>query len=430
MTGEHTIRNGTPQDSAMIRGFRIARVFGIDIAIHPSWFIILAVLVWSLADSVFPSAYAWSRATYWIVAVVSALLLFVSVIIHELAHSLIAKRQGIPVKNITLFVLGGVSSLEEESHSPGREALMAGAGPLSSLVLGGIALAIGRALKTPETVRAILLYLGSVNILLGVFNLLPGFPLDGGRVLRAALWKRSGDMLRATKAAARTGTVLGYLLIAAGVAMAFFGTLLGGIWLAFVGLILTRASEAAYQQTRAETLLAGVKVGELITPTRETVPPGTTLQEAADDYFRGLHPRCLPVGNRDGALAGVVCLSDLQHANPDRWSTEVVADVMTPRERVLALDPEAGAVEALHLMARRALDQIAVMEGGHLLGFAERSRLLDRGAGEAGRDNGGPHDREPGADQTPSESQEPEDATRSERWLDQATGEERDRLAG
>ena len=141
----------------MIRGFRVARVFGIDIAIHPSWFIILAVLVWTLADSVFPAAYLWSRSTYWIVAVVSALLLFASVIVHELAHSLIAKRQGIPVKNITLFVLGGVSSLEEESRSPGREALMAGAGPLSSLIQGGAAFAVGRALKTPETVRAILL---------------------------------------------------------------------------------------------------------------------------------------------------------------------------------------------------------------------------------------------------------------------------------
>jgi Zn-dependent protease/CBS domain-containing protein len=382
----------------MIRGFKVARVFGIDIAIHPSWFIILAVLVWTLADSVFPSAYLWSRATYWIVAVVSALLLFASVIVHELAHSLIAKHQGIPVKNITLFVLGGVSSLEEEPRSPGREALMAGAGPLSSLVLGGVALGVGRALRTPETARAILLYLGSVNILLGAFNLLPGFPLDGGRVLRAALWKRSGDMLRATKGAARTGTALGYLLIAVGVVMALLGSLLGGIWMAFVGWILTQASQAAYEQTSTETRLAGVRVRELITPARGLVPPDATVQEAADDYFRTMHARCLPVGSGDGSLAGVVCLSDLRHVDPDHWSDEAVADVMTPRERVITLAPEAGAVEALHLMARRDVNQLAVMDDGHLLGFVERGRLLHHGTGDAAeRDD---HDRD---DEEPAE---------------------------
>jgi Zn-dependent protease len=172
----------------MDRGFRIIRVFGIDIRIHPSWFIILAVLVVSLATSVFPGVYHWSEPAYWLVAVASALLLFVSVLIHELAHSLVAQRQGIGVKSITLFLLGGVSSLQEEAKSPGKEAVMAGAGPLSSLVIGGICWGLGHTVHSPQTGRAVLLYLGGVNILLGIFNLLPGFPLDGGRVLRAALW--------------------------------------------------------------------------------------------------------------------------------------------------------------------------------------------------------------------------------------------------
>jgi Zn-dependent protease len=400
----------------MIRGFKIARVFGIDIAIHPSWFIILAVLVWTLADSVFPSAYLWSRSTYWTVAVVSALLLFASVIVHELAHSLIAKRQGIPVKNITLFVLGGVSNLEEESRSPGQEALMAGAGPLSSLILGGIAFAVGRALKTPETVRAILLYLGSVNILLGAFNLLPGFPLDGGRVLRAALWKRSGDMLRATRGAARTGTVLGYLMIAAGVVMGLLGSLLSGIWLAFVGWILTQASQAAYAQTSTEARLAGVRVRELITPERGLVPPNATLQEAADDYFRTLHARCLPVGNGDGSLAGVVCLSDLRHADPDHWSDEAVADVMTPRERVLALAPEADAVEALHLMAHRDINQVAVMDDGRLLGFVERGRLLHHGTDAGAEHDDHDRDDDGAGEVAPRSTERRSGPSRDEEW--------------
>jgi CBS domain-containing protein len=258
-------------------------------------------------------------------------------------------------------------------------------------VLGGIALAIGRALKTPETARAILLYLGSVNILLGAFNLLPGFPLDGGRVLRAALWKRSGDLLRATRGAARTGTVLGCVMIATGVVMAFLGSLLSGIWLAFVGWILTQASQAAYAQTGTEARLAGVRVRELMTPVRSLVPYDATVQEAADDHFRTLHARCLPVGSGDGSLAGVVCLSDLQHADPDHWSVEAVADVMTPRDRVLTLAPEADAVEALHLMAHRDVDQVAVMDDGRLLGFVERGRLLHYGTGRAEDDE---HDRD------------------------------------
>jgi Zn-dependent protease len=362
-----------------MRGFKIARVFGIDIAIHPSWFIILAVLVWSLADNVFPSAYAWSRTTYWIVAVIAALLLFVSVLVHELAHSLIAKRQGIPVKSITLFVLGGVSNLEEEARSPGREALMAGAGPLSSLVIGGAALAVGRTLQAPETVRAVLLYLGSVNILLGVFNLLPGFPLDGGRVLRAALWKRSGDMLRATRGAARTGTVFGYLLIAAGVVMALLGSLLGGVWMGFVGWVLVQASRAAYEQTSTQARLGGVLVRELTTPALGLVPPDASLHTAAHDYFRPLHARCLPVGNAEVPLAGVLCVGDLRRAGRERWAQERVSEAMTPREQVVTVGPEATGAEALRLLTHDQASQAAVVEDGRLLGFVERSRLLRYG---------------------------------------------------
>jgi Zn-dependent protease/CBS domain-containing protein len=371
----------------MQHGFKIARVFGIDIAIHPSWFIILAVLVWSLAENVFPSTYVWSKPTYWLVAVAAALLLFVSVLVHELAHSLIAKHQGIPVKNITLFLLGGVSTLQDESASPGKEALMAGAGPLSSIIIGGITFLAGRAVHSPQTARAILLYLGSVNLLLGVFNMLPGFPLDGGRVLRAALWKRSGDLLRATRGAARTGTILGYLLVALGVAAAIFGSLLGGIWTGFVGWILVQASQAAYQQTKGMARLAGIPVSHFMTPAHAAIPAATTLRAAADDYFLTLHTRCLPVANGDGRVAGVVCLSDLKQRTREQWADDHVSEVMTPRERLLTVEPHESSAEALRLMGRHDVNQAAVVKDGELIGFVSRGRLLHAAEADA---EGGP----------------------------------------
>jgi Zn-dependent protease len=197
-------------------GFKIGRLFGIDIAIHPSWIIIFGLMTLSLAESWFP-AEGWSTATTWTVALAAALLLFVSVLVHELAHSLVARAQGIPVRSITLFLLGGVSTIESESTSPGREALMAGAGPASSLAIGLGCVALSRAVQTPSIAHALLFYLGYINLLLAVFNMLPGFPLDGSRVLRSAFWAIVHDPVKATRWAARAGQVLGFLMIAIGV---------------------------------------------------------------------------------------------------------------------------------------------------------------------------------------------------------------------
>ena len=316
------------------------------------------------------------------------------------------------MKSITLFLLGGVSSLQEEAKSPGREALMAGAGPLSSLVIGGICWELGRTTHSPETGRAILLYLGGINILLGVFNLLPGFPLDGGRVLRAALWKRSGNLLRATRGAARTGTALGYLMLAFGVVLAVLsftntslsGGLLSGIWLGFLGWVLTQASQAAYAQTATEVRLASLPVQRLMTPPRGRLAPETSLRAAADEYFLPLHTRCLPVGDEHDPLAGVVCLADLRRTERERWADEHVSEVMTPRERLATVASDATAADAMHLMTARDVNQVAVMQDDALLGFVDRGRLLHYAAGEhhAHREHGhgragGEHDAAPPA---------------------------------
>lgn len=360
----------------MGRGIRVARLFGIDIAIHPSWFIILVLLVWSLGANVFPNAYDWSQATYWTVAVVAALLLFASVLAHELAHSLIARRQGIPVRSITLFLLGGVASIEREPATPGQEAIMASAGPLTSLIIGGGTLAIGWAFQEPQTVSAILIYLGGVNILLGLFNLLPGFPLDGGRVLRAIIWRRTGSFDRATRAAARTGTALGYLLILAGVLLAITVALVSGLWIGFIGWVLVQASQTTLAFTIAEQRLLHVPVTRVMTAPRGWIPSVVTLEAAAHDYFLGLDARCLPVGHPDAEFEGIVCLTDLQQSERSRWGHDRVHEVMVPREKLAQVGPHASAADALRLMNERDVNQVAVIDEERLLGLVDRARVL------------------------------------------------------
>jgi Zn-dependent protease len=371
----------------MGRGLRIARIFGIDVTIHPSWILVFVLVAFTLATSWFPAAiYHWSPVTTWTVAIVSALLLFASVLVHELAHSLIAKAQGIEVRSITLFLLGGVSTIASEATSPGREALMAGAGPASSLFIGAFCIGADRYLVTSVSVtHAILFYLGSVNILLGVFNLLPGFPLDGGRVLRAVMWAITHDFLKATRWAARAGNLFGFLLIGGGVLIALYAnSLVEGFWFGLIGWMVVQASRAAYQQSRVEGRLDGVSVRELMTLPPSWVPGDITLRKAANDYFLALNARCLPVQDDYGRLEGVVCVSDLQRVDQRSWGVDQVQDVMTPAGMLVTASPDDGAQEVFHRLASSDASQIAVIEDGRFVGFVDRAgvqRYLQMGGG-------------------------------------------------
>jgi Zn-dependent protease len=295
----------------MGNGIRIARLFGIEIEIQPSWFLILALFVWSFATSWFGDS-GWSTATVWSVAVVTALLLFASVLLHELAHSLVARAQGIRVRSISLFLLGGVSTLEEEASSPGREALMAAAGPGASAAVAAITWFAAGAIPGPEQLVAMLVALAWINAVLTVFNLLPGFPLDGGRVLRALVWKLTGDRARATRIAAGAGLVVGWLLIAGGALMAFTGSLGGGIWTAFIGWTMVQAAKAIGPQSRtggaasaAGARFSGVTVAALMTPPRGWAPGSATVDRAAEErgVLRRLR-RPLPAGGRRRGTPG------------------------------------------------------------------------------------------------------------------------------
>jgi Zn-dependent protease/CBS domain-containing protein len=379
-------------------GFRIGRLFGIDIAIHPSWIIIVALMTFSLAESWFP-AEGWSTATTWTVALAAALLLFVSVLVHELAHSLVARAQGIQVRSITLFLLGGVSTIESESTSPGREALMAGAGPASSLAIGLGCVALSRAVQTPSIAHALLFYLGYINLLLAVFNMLPGFPLDGSRVLRSALWAITRDPLKATRWAARAGQVLGFLMIAVGVydvvrpgAVSGASAFVGGAWFALIGWIVVQSSRAAHQQSRAESWLAGVPVRNLMSQPATWIPGDITLRKAANDYFLALNARCLPVQDDHGTLEGLVCVSDLQRTDERSWGVDQVQDVMTAVDHLQTVSPDEPAGAAFHRLATSDVSQLAVIEDGRLVGFVDQAsvgRYLQAG----GRTDSLAHDR-------------------------------------
>lgn len=360
----------------MGRSFKVARLFGIDISIHPSLLFILALVTWSVATSWF-NGEPWSTTTVWVVSVAAGSLLFVSVLVHEFAHSLVARAQGIPVRGITLYLLGGVSTIASEATSPGREALMAGAGPASSLAIGVVCLRVGLAVHSPTIARSLLIYLGDVNILLAVFNMLPGFPLDGSRVLRSILWALTHDFLKATRWAARSGQVFGYLMIFAAVLLVFsLHDFIGGVWFGFIGWMVVQSSQAAYQQSRVESRLAGVPVGNLMSLPATWIPGDITLRKAANDYFLALDAHCLPVQDDNGHLEGLVCLSDLRRIDERSWGVDQVQDVMTAVDRLQTVSPDESAAVAFHRLATTDVDQLAVVQEGRLLGFVDRASVL------------------------------------------------------
>lgn len=376
-----------------MRGFRIFRIFGIDVSINPSWFIILFLIVWSLGAGFFPTVYlGWTGVEYWVVAVVAALMLFASLLAHELAHSLVARRQGTPVKGITLFLLGGVSNLEREAETPGREATMAAAGPATSVVLGVAFLALAQAVEEPQTVHALFTYLGVINLALAAFNLLPGFPLDGGRLLRSALWKLRGDIVWATRGATGVSVVVGLGLIGLGVVLLLGGSFVSGLWLGFIGWIIMQSAQSSYQQTLMQHALANVRADRVMTRPKGYVPAGTTLRDAVEDYFLRLDARCLPVGDEQ-RFEGIVCLTDMQRRERDSWSTDTVRDVMVGRQDIASITPDTAAAEALLMMAGKDINQLAVVADDRLVGFVDRGRLLRHATLLQGGDGVDGHDR-------------------------------------
>ena len=357
--------------------FRIGKIAGIDIDINVSWIIILVLLTVSLATGWFPQLYpGWSTATYWVVGFISALLLFVSVLLHELAHSFVARRRGLPVKNITLFIFGGVSNIEREPTSPGVEFQMAVVGPLTSLLIGIVCFLLQLPLRGSNSpLEGILFYLAVTNVLLGIFNLIPGFPLDGGRVLHSIIWKITGNMRQSTRAAALVGQVIAYLFIFGGIWLFFTGYILDGIWIGFIGWFLLSASQSANTQGNLQSALRGVTVGEVMNPTPPTVPANISLQKLIDEYFL-LHGLRFALVMQADRLAGLITLSDIRHVPREQWGYTPVDQVMIPVERLHAVSPQQSLNDVLPLMAGRDVNQLPVVQNGIPVGILSRDAIV------------------------------------------------------
>ena len=363
----------------MKSSFKLFRVAGIDVGIHYSWFFIFVFFAWTLAEGYYPSQFAgWSTATYWIAGIVSSLMIFISVLIHELTHSFVARARGIPVHSITLFILGGVSNLEEEPQKPLAEFVMAIVGPGSSLVLAAIFLVIARfagSVNAGNPVLDVIYYLGIINLYLGIFNLLPGFPLDGGRVLRSIIWGATNDLKKATNVAATVGRVIGWLFIAAGVFFLFrYGSLFNGLWLAFIGWFLMSAADASRKEIAIRERLSHVKIRDVMSLKIPTITPETTVQDLVTGIFRKEHDRAVPVC-MNNQLMGIATITDIKKVPQEKWSATPVKDIMTSQNLKTVL-PDDNLNTAFKLITAHDINQVIVKENDKCAGLLSRADIL------------------------------------------------------
>lgn len=359
---------------------RLFKAFGIPIEINISWFIIFALVSWSLVSVYFPSNYPDLSVTYhWIMGLVAALLLFASVLLHELGHSYVAKTHGVPIKRITLFLFGGVSQLTKESSDPGTEIKIAIAGPGVSyvlmLVFFGVYFLTTRG-ASPQGVAPVLKYLAYVNGLLGTFNLIPGFPLDGGRLLRALIWKITGDLRRSTYIASRVGGFVGFAFIAIGFLSVFTGRFIFGLWMVLIGFFLRQAAEASYVQVVITSALKGVMVRDIMKRDVVTVPEDITIQQLVDNYFFRYHFDCFPV-SMESKLGGIVTLNDLKALPRDRWHETFVRDIMQTDRSAVSVKPDDEVSQVLRRMVRDQCGKLPVIDGDHVVGIITRKDIME-----------------------------------------------------
>jgi Zn-dependent protease/predicted transcriptional regulator len=342
---------------------------GIPVRVHASWLAVYGLIAWSLAVGYFPQALPELRpATHWLGGLIAALLLFASVFLHELSHSLVALRFGIPVASITLHVFGGVSELTREPDSPKTEFAIAIVGPLTSFAIAAAVALVGAAVAPGPVVGAVMQYLVLVNVVVGAFNLVPGFPLDGGRVLRAVLWRAKGDLAWATRIASGAGSAFGLGLIALGVWRGLAGEFLGGLWFVVIGLFLRQASAASYQQLVVRGALGGRTVADVMTREIVDAPPEATVEALVNDYFWRHHVSSFPVVER-GRLLGLVSIHDVGRVPRERWPRTRVGDVMRPIAEPLVVSPRESLWQALEKVSRNGIGRVAVVDGDRLAGY-------------------------------------------------------------
>lgn len=339
----------------MPRKWKLFRILGFDISIDISWFLILALVIWSLGGSYFPYAYPdLATSTHWIMGVVASLLLFVSVLVHELSHSIVARSYGLDISGIRLFLFGGVSEMTEEPKEANAEFKIAVVGPATSIILAAIfyAITLLHIRGWSEAVYAILFYLAILNLALGIFNLIPGFPLDGGRILRAILWGKFGDLKKATNIASKVGKGFAYLLIAFGAFTALSGSLVSGIWYVFIGMFLNSAAENSARQVMMREILSGVNIRDVMSSDVVTVDPEMDCQKVVDEYLMKYRFDLFPVVDENGVLVGLITLHDIKKIPREAWVRTPVREVMDEISDDRILHPDDEAVECLGRMVQ------------------------------------------------------------------------------
>jgi Zn-dependent protease/predicted transcriptional regulator len=361
----------------------LGRVFGIRIGLHYSWIIIAILIVLSLSQQFAVVHRDWSPGVVWGTAILTALLFFVCIVLHELGHSVVAQSRGIRVPTIVLFALGGVSQMERESPDAKTEFWMALAGPLVSFVLGFVCLGLahltgwhgGSSPATPP-LAAMLGWLGVINFALGAFNLVPAYPLDGGRVFRAAAWWGTHSIERATRIASTVGQAFAFLFILAGLWQFFHGQGFGGLWIAFIGWFLLDAARSSRVQMEIMHALSGVKVRDVMERNCAIVDATTNLQTLVDEHLLRTGQRCFIV-QKDGHLAGLITPADISRVERRMWPLTTVEQAMRTVAQLRVVSPEAPVIQALEIMARENINQLPVASDGHLEGILSRAHLLD-----------------------------------------------------
>ncbi|HKY30746.1 MAG TPA: site-2 protease family protein [Pyrinomonadaceae bacterium] len=360
---------------------KLGRIFGVAVGLHYSWIIIALLVTLSLRSQFAVDHPNWDPFTTWTVAIVTGLLFFVSILLHELSHAAVAKLRGIPVRAITLFALGGVAQIEKDAADAKSEFWMGIIGPITSIAIGLVCLLLASLLgwnfpaesNTPPA--AMFMWLGYINIALAVFNLIPGFPLDGGRVLRAVVWWITEDANRSTRIASRVGQIVAFGFIMLGIWRFFSGAGFGGLWIAFIGWFLLEAARASGAQVEITERLTGVKVGDVMAQQFPMVDANSNLQTFVQDHLLPTGHRCFVVSEQ-GTPAGIITPHEVKATDRARWPYTTVGDVMRSLESLRTVRPDRPVAEALEMMGREDVNQMPVVQEGKLAGIISRGHIL------------------------------------------------------
>lgn len=364
----------------MKNAIRLGKIKGIEIEINYSWLIVFGLITYLLATSYLPTMYpGWQVGLQWAIGGTMALLLFVSVLFHELSHSLVSKKLGVDVKKISLFIFGGVSQMEEEPDEPKKELKIAFAGPAMSLFQAALFLLLSTVLRNagiPEVLMAIFVYIYSVNFVLAIFNLIPAFPMDGGRVLRAIIWHFSKNLEKATKIASSIGGMFGYLLIFLGIFLILGGDLINGIWFLFIGWYIHQTSQSAYQYTIMTNRFNKIHVSEFMTEKVMAVDDHLSVQELVDNYFYKHKYTTFPV-IRNGEAIGIVNIDSVRKIPKESWSRTAVGSITTPLGDSLVVSPDDTVTTAMEKILGNTIGRVLVMDHAKLIGIVSKTDMLN-----------------------------------------------------